>query len=210
MSDLKGFLLVTMEPPAELEEEFNDWYDMEHIPGRGGIPGFETARRFVCVSGWPRYLALYDLAGIGVLDSPFYQQAAWASFSPWTKRMLGKVRGQYRASGEQIYPGDRLTSELARMVMIRFRDVPDAEGEELLCGLRASYESRKEVVQLRVLRSNYADRIDYLALVEARLPLLDPRPDAGALGAAANRIDLVNEYVPYWRRGPLTGVFATS
>ena len=210
MSDLKGFLLVTMEPPAELEEEFNDWYDMEHIPGRGGIPGFETARRFVCISGWPRYLALYDLAGIGVLDSPFYQQAAWSSFSPWTKRMLGKVRGQYRASGEQIYPGDRLTSDVARMTMIRFRDVPDAEGGELLAGLRSSYENRKEVVQLRVLRSDYADRIDYLALVEARLPLLDSRPDASALGAAAARIDLVNEYVPYWRRGPLTGVFTTS
>ena len=51
MAEQKGFLLVTMEPPAELEEEFNDWYDMEHIPGRGGIPGFESARRFVCISG---------------------------------------------------------------------------------------------------------------------------------------------------------------
>jgi len=209
MAELMGFLLVTMEPPAELEEEFNDWYDMEHIPGRGGIPGFETARRLVCISGWPRYLALYDLAGVGVLDSAFYQQAAWASFSPWTKRMLGKVRGQYRASGEQVYPGDRLTGDLARMIMIRFRDVPDVEGEELLSGLRASYEGRKDIAQLRVLRSDYGNRIDYLALVETRLPLLDPRPDAAALGAAGARIDLVNEYVPYWRRGPLAGVTTT-
>ena len=210
MAEQKGFLLVTMEPPAELEEEFNDWYDMEHIPGRGGIPGFETARRFVCISGWPRYLALYDLAGIGVLDSPFYQQAAWSSFSPWTKRMLGKVRGQYRASGDQIYPGDRLTGELARMVMIRFRGVPEADGEALVAALRESYESRKEILQLRVLRSSYADRIEHLALVETRLPLLDPRPDANALGALMERIDLVNEYAPYWRRGPLAGVFTTS
>src|SRR5262247_1335611 len=161
----KGFLLVTMEPPPDLEEEFNDWYDMEHIPGRGGIPG------------WPKYLALYDLAGIGVLDSAFYQQAAWASFSPWTKRMLNKVRGQYRASGDQIYPGDRLTSEPARMIMIRFRDVADADSEALVAALRASYEGRKEIAQLRVLRSNYLNRIDYLALVETRLPLEDARPD---------------------------------
>jgi hypothetical protein len=210
MAELKGFLLVTMEPPAELEEEFNDWYDMEHIPGRGGIPGFETARRFVCISGWPRYLALYDLAGIGVLDSPFYQQAAWSSFSPWTKRMLGKVRGQYRASGDQIYPGDRLTAEPARMIMIRFRDVADADGESLVSALREGYESRREVLQLRVLRSNYGDRIEYLALVESRIPLLDPRPDPDALGALIERVDLVNEYVPYWRRGPLAGVFTTT
>jgi len=123
--------------------------------------------------------------------------------------MLGKVRGQYRASGEQVYPGDRLTGDLARMIMIRFRDVPDVEGEELLSGLRASYEGRKDIAQLRVLRSDYGNRIDYLALVETRLPLLDPRPDAAALGAAGARIDLVNEYVPYWRRGPLAGVTTT-
>lgn len=208
MADQKGFLLVTMEPPAELEEEFNDWYDMEHIPGRGGIPGFESARRFVCVGGWPRYLALYDLAGIGVLDSPFYQQAAWASFSPWTKRMLRKVRGQYRASGDQIYPGDALTGECARMALIRFRDIADAEAEALVTALRTSYEGRKEVSRLRVLRSNYGGRIEHLALVEMRVPMLDPRPDADALGAMVERIDLFNEYAPYWRRGELAGVFA--
>ena len=210
MAEGKGLLFVTMEPPPALEEEFNDWYDMEHIPGRGGIPGFETARRFVCISGWPRYLAMYDLLGIGVLDSPFYQQAAWSSFSPWTKRMLAKVRGQYRASGDQIYPGDRLTGDMARMIMIRFRDVLDTEADALVSALRETYESRKEILQLRVLRSSYADRIEYLALVETRMPLLDPRPDPDALGALIERINLVNEYAPYWRRGPLAGVFTTS
>ena len=145
-----------------------------------------------------------------MLDSPFYQQAAWSSFSPWTKRMLAKVRGQYRASGDQIYPGDRLIGDLARMIMIRFRDVADADSEALVAALRESYESRKEILQLRVLRSNYAERIDYLALVETRMPLLDPRPDPAALGALIERIDLVNEYAPYWRRGPLAGVFTTT
>ena len=28
----KGFLLVLMQPPPTLEEEFNAWYDDEHIP----------------------------------------------------------------------------------------------------------------------------------------------------------------------------------
>src|SRR5215813_11634719 len=58
----KGFLLVTMEPPPAFEEEFNAWYDTEHLPERLALPGFETARRFVCISGHPRYLAMYDLA----------------------------------------------------------------------------------------------------------------------------------------------------
>jgi len=202
----KGFLLVTMDPPPQLEDEFNDWYDTEHIPNRASIAGFESARRFVCTAGWPKYLALYDLEEIGVLSRPDYQQAAWGNFSPWTKRMLPKVRGQYRGSGEQIYPGNALTGDMVRLIMIRFRSVPDAEGPTVVAGLRASYEGRKEVTQLRVMRSDYDQQIDYIALVEARLPLLDPRPDVDALGASADRIDLLNEYMPYWTRGRLAGV----
>jgi hypothetical protein len=204
----KGFLLVTMDPPPQLEDEFNDWYDTEHIPSRAAIPGFESARRFVCIAGWPKYMAFYDLEDIGVLSRPGYQQSAWGNFSPWTKRMLPKVRGQYRGSGEQIYPGDAATGDMVRLIMIRFRSVPDAEGSAIVAGLRASYEGRKEVARLRVLRSDYDGQIDYIALVEVRLPLLDPRPDAEALGASADRIDLLNEYVPYWTRGRLAGVFA--
>ena len=63
----KGLLLVTMEPPAGLEEEFNDWYDHEHLPQRMRMPGFETGARFVCLEGWPRWLALYDLASLAAL-----------------------------------------------------------------------------------------------------------------------------------------------
>jgi hypothetical protein len=203
----KGFLLVTMDPPPGLEDEFNDWYDTEHIPDRAAIPGFETARRFVCIAGWPKYLAFYDLEEIAVLARPSYQKAAWGNFSPWTKRIIGKVRGQYRGSGEQIYPGDALLGDPARLIMIRFRGVPDAESGTLVAALRGTYEGRKEVSRLRVLRSDYDNQIDYLALIEARLPLLDVRPDLGTLGASAERIDLLNEYMPYWVRGRLAGVF---
>lgn len=203
----KGFLLVTMDPPAHLDDEFNDWYDTEHIPDRASIPGFETARRYVCISGWPKYLAFYDLEDTGVLERPSYKKASWGNFSPWTKRMVGKVRGQYRGSGEQIYPGNALIGPLARLILIRFSSVPDAEGPAIVAGLRACYEGRKEVKQLRVLRSDYDDQIDYLGMVETRVPLLDPRPDVDALGPSADRIDIVNEYMPYWTRGRLAGVF---
>jgi hypothetical protein len=203
----KGFLLVTMDPPPGLEDEYNEWYDNEHIPDRASIEGFESARRFVCVSGWPKYLAFYDLEDTGVLERPSYRQASWGNFTPWTKRLVAKVRGQYRASGEQVYPGNALTGRFARLVLIRFADVPDREAPALVAGLRASYEGRKEVKQLRVLRSDYDNRIDYLAWIEARVPLPDARPDLDALGAAADRIDLMNEYMPYWTRGRLAGVF---
>ncbi|OGA44909.1 MAG: hypothetical protein A3G24_19565 [Betaproteobacteria bacterium RIFCSPLOWO2_12_FULL_62_13] len=208
MAKRKGFLLVTMEPPPVLEEEFNDWYDTEHIPERARIPGFESARRFVCISGWPKYLAFYDLEESGVLDSDAYRAVSWGGFSPWTKRILTKVRGQYRASGDQVYPGSALTGEMGRLTVIRFRGAPDGESREIESGLLANYEKRQETTRIRLFRSNYNDQIDYIALVEARVPFVDAGVDLSAFGGAASRIDLFNEYVPYWIRGHLAGVYA--
>jgi len=207
MPQQKGFLMVTMDPPAPVEEEFNDWYDTEHVPERAAIPGFESAKRFVCVSGWPKYLAFYDLAELGVLESEAYRKVSWGGFSPWTKRILTKVRGQYRASGDQIYPGDRLTGDFARMTLIRFRGVPDAQAPVIQRGLLANYEKRPETKQIRLMRSNYNNEIDYIGLIEARAPFTDPRIDLSVFGTLADRIDLVNEYAPYWTRGHLAGVF---
>ena len=65
-----GFLLVLMQPPANVEEEFNAWYDSEHVPERLSVPGVLTAIRFSTVSAaTPRYLAMYDLESEEVLDS---------------------------------------------------------------------------------------------------------------------------------------------
>ena len=71
-----GLLLAMMEPPSSMEEEFQDWYDNEHFPERAGTEGFATAQRLICVQGWPRYLALYDLASLAVLDGPGYAAIA--------------------------------------------------------------------------------------------------------------------------------------
>jgi hypothetical protein len=207
MTARKGFLLVTMEPPPLLEDEFNDWYDMEHVPGRLGITGFETGLRFVCVSGWPKYLSFYDLTTIGVLESDAYKAAAWGGFSPWTKRMLTRVRGQYRASGDQIYPGDALTGDMCRLTLIRFRHVPDADAPLVEKGVRANFEKRPETAQIRVLKSTYNDDNDYLALVEARAPLPEAGLDLVPFGAVSRRMDLLNHYSPYWTRGKLAGVY---
>ncbi len=70
MAQAKGILIVMMEPPTAGEDEFNDWYDFEHILERAAVPGFESALRYICLSGWPRYMALYDLASIEVMDGP--------------------------------------------------------------------------------------------------------------------------------------------
>lgn len=207
MSDAKGLLLVTMEPPPALEEEFNDWYDNEHLPERAAIPGVESAIRCVCVAGWPRYVALYDLSTLAVLDGPGYTAVSGDRFSPWTKRVLGKVHGQYRVAGTQCYPGTAVTGSFARMLMLRIRDAPESAEPALVQAARETFESRPSVTRLRVYRNTAASGHDFIVLVESLEPLGVDSFSARAFGPLARHLDIVNEYVRYWKRGALTGVF---
>jgi hypothetical protein len=91
-----ALLLVLLEPPAQLEEEFNDWYDSEHFPQRMGVPGFVHGERWVATSGWPRYLARYQLSNRAVLDSVEYLAISGSNNSAWSKRILPRTIGRQR------------------------------------------------------------------------------------------------------------------
>ena len=102
-----GLLLAMMEPPPAMEEEFQDWYDTEHFPERATCEGFVTAQRLVCLQGFPRYLALYDLSDLSVMDGPGYAAIARNRYSRWTQRIIPRMWGHYRFEANQIYPGRR-------------------------------------------------------------------------------------------------------
>ena len=166
----KGFLLVLMQPPPALEEEFNAWYDTEHIAERLAVPGFETALRYVCIDGAPRYLAMYDLASPDVLNSPAYLKVGFGNASPWTRRVTSRVR-IYRSFGEQVYPGTKLTGRAARVLVLRFRALPSAAQDTIIAGMRANFESRPETLQVRVFAYDTGAGVDFLGFVEARAAL---------------------------------------
>ena len=197
----KGFLMVTMTPPPEMEEEFNDWYDTEHVPERIALEGFETARRYVCVEGFPRYMAAYDLTSVSVLDGD-YQKISGDKFSPWSKRILRKTRGLWRVTGEQIYPGDARAVGSPRLLLLHYRDVEDAQCEGLVQALRATYEGEGRVLQLRVIR--YADEATSggcVALIEG-LKCLSAIEGPALEGRWRQHISLCNEYADYWAYSP--------
>ena len=62
----KGVLIVMTEPLEGKDQEYNEWYDNDHIPALLKVPGFAAAQRFVAVP-WMngempdrRYLTLYE------------------------------------------------------------------------------------------------------------------------------------------------------
>ena len=190
-----GFLLVLMQPPATLEEEFNAWYDTEHVPERRAVPGVETAVRFSSVtSAAPKYLAMYDLVAESVLDSDAYKNVAGDKSSPWTKRVTGRTK-VYRSVGRQIFPGNALTIGSARATIVRFRGLAETDGPAVVKALRDAFEARSSTLQVRVFAYHVGGKVDFLGFVSSSIPD-GSEVDAKVFGSLAGAIDLFNSYAP--------------
>ena len=88
-----GLLLNAMNIAPELEAEFNEWYDTEHIPALSAVRGVLCARRFRGPSGHRTYVALYHLATPDVQESAEWKAARQ---SDWTSRLQPHFRDHLR------------------------------------------------------------------------------------------------------------------
>jgi hypothetical protein len=94
--------------PPEVIDEYNAWYNTEHIPSYLEIPGVLNARRFMLAKGdsgipsgvsGPQFIALYDLANDKVFETEEFKQK---SSTPWSTRVRGwtwdrrKMNNMYR------------------------------------------------------------------------------------------------------------------
>src|SRR5260221_11463615 len=75
----KGILIAAMDFSAGPEDEFNDWYDLEHVPERLPIPGFLNAERWIVSKDPKSPVATYDRDNAGGLQNPPYQSMAGAN-----------------------------------------------------------------------------------------------------------------------------------
>src|SRR4029450_6385699 len=104
----KGTLIAAMNIGHAAEDEFQDWYDTEHLPERQRVPGFLVCDRWIGASDRKISVATYDLDNVKVLASPAYLAIGGANLSPWSKRVTSKVERLMRFEGDQILPGDQL------------------------------------------------------------------------------------------------------
>jgi len=104
MQALSKLIYITAtEPEAGWEDEFNRWYDEEHIPNLGGLPGYFSARRYVAVEGEPKYMAMYEIASMEAFRSAEHDHAA---NTPWTARMRPHFSSRGITFYEQVFPAD--------------------------------------------------------------------------------------------------------
>ena len=60
----KVLLVVKIDIAAEVEDEFNRWYNQEHVPNLLGVPGVRSGRRYAVKEvkeDQPKYKSIYEL-----------------------------------------------------------------------------------------------------------------------------------------------------
>jgi hypothetical protein len=126
----KGILIAAMDFSDVAEDEFHDWYDLEHLPERLSVPGFLNGERWIATKDPRISVAAYDLENVGVLKSAPYLAVAHDQATPWTRRVTGRCKRLIRYEGERITPGDQLAPvEAAALLLVAMNAAPEHEAE---------------------------------------------------------------------------------
>lgn len=189
-----GLLMVMTQPSPAMEEEFNAWYDMEHLPERVALPGFLSGLRYVCLDGHPRYLALYDLDHPDAVETIEYNAISGTNFSPWTRRVTSRMP-VWRIVATQAAPGNAVTVRAARLVVVSFADT-DVGAGALAAYLARVFEPIRETRQVRLFTERTRGMVRHYGIIALAAPL-STLPEFSHGGEACEGLCTVNTYAPY-------------
>ncbi len=129
----KGMLVTFTEVAGEHEEEFNEWYNREHVDERVFMPGFKRARRYLAADDRAKvkYFATYETDTVRDLCAPEYMKLL-GDQSPWSKKVMALfthfdrltvectvdlTHGFTGAAGlARFYPADAQKAELRKVL----------------------------------------------------------------------------------------------
>ncbi len=126
----KGLLVAAFDFSNAHEDEFHDWYDLEHMPERLAVPGFGTCERWIGEAEKSFSVATYDLDTVDILRGDAYQSIAYDNLSVWSKRVTAMCRRLLRFEGTQITPGDAAAPQGAGALLLNAMNIaPEAEDD---------------------------------------------------------------------------------
>ncbi len=128
-----GLMIVWADIPAEMEDEFNRWYNEEHLAELLSVPGVLSAARYEATSSGPKHMAVYELESPSVIETDAFRNRPRTE---WGQRVSPSIIGSNFMNNvyQMIHPGE-LTggiadSDMAPALQIGRMDVPaenDAE-----------------------------------------------------------------------------------
>lgn len=115
-----------MEVLPHEEDDFNEWFDREHLPERVRIPGFLDARRYESVAAPVRYVQIYNAVDFQTLDSAPYR-AALATQTDWSIHHISRFIRPTRVVGRLVH-----SEGVARGVAVVFIRLRPLAGARML------------------------------------------------------------------------------
>ena len=125
-----GLLMVWTDVPADKEDDFNRWYNEEHLSELTAVPGVLSAARYEAVQNGPKHLACYELESSAVVETDAFNRirrepTEWSRGTAPSVISTTYVRNIY----EMIHPA-KLSSEIecsgmAPALQIGRMDIPD-------------------------------------------------------------------------------------
>ena len=125
----RGILVAVFDFSMAQADEFHDWYDLEHVPEREAVAGFERCERWISVENPAHAVATYDLESLAVLRSEAYRAMAHANLTPWSRRVTAICDRLLRFEGTQTLPGDKPAPAGAGALLLNVMNV-DPGGED--------------------------------------------------------------------------------
>ncbi|KAJ7267274.1 hypothetical protein C8J57DRAFT_1327163 [Mycena rebaudengoi] len=132
-----GFLLVTAEPGSQVTlDEFQDWYNNEHVPLRlNHLSSFLTGARFRALDSLnPSWLAVYDIDDTATFQHESYTRLR-ANRSPREADLVRRLElldrrtyGFVSDSGESSVTSSYKPDNPTKVLVTHFVDVPDGAG----------------------------------------------------------------------------------
>jgi hypothetical protein len=183
-----GLFYVYTEPGSVDEAEFHDWYDHEHGPARLTVPGFRGALRYRALDDQkPTWLALYDVDGPAVIDSPSYRSLATQA-SDRDKLVAAGLAALERRVYEQISEDGSPAGKPAPVILAVALSVPAAAEDDLSAWYTEEHipmllkvPGWRRIRRFRLVRSLDAPGPEFLSVHELTGP--EVLEDAGYLAA---------------------------
>ena len=100
----KGMLITWMDIDPTEEQDFNLWYDREHLAERVAIDGFLEARRWAADKAPTKYFCTYSTDTFEALNSPAYKKVL-ANQTDWSKKHISRFRNPGRVVGRTTVDG---------------------------------------------------------------------------------------------------------
>ena len=86
----KGVLAIWNDCVQSEENNYENWYQNEHLPERLGVPGFIRGRRYQSLVSSPRFFTWHEVASPSTLTSESYM-ARLSNPTPWTQEIMANV-----------------------------------------------------------------------------------------------------------------------